>query len=164
MCYIDIYKYRYICDWPTCFITISIIMLLRFLCKFLNTYYTKNHVIKFLQIVSFIVYIDLTAVFGGKHIGLSRTVNTETNPRWLRPCFDSSLSTIASIEDDAPVGVTAPDETHFIRRRLIVSSQECLQMVIDLRDSFVYPSCLRNGEKRQSSQRLNVTNVSIYIK
>lgn len=146
----------------------AIIMLLRIICKcfiflgILPTIYTR-----FYRFLFFILNSDLLVVLCSRYTGWCRNI-PDTNPRWLRPCFDPSLSTMPTeTPDEVSRGnYITPDETLFIRRTILISSLECLQMVKNLRNSFVDPSCL--GQTRDHTDNLPkrsiLTSVSFKVK
>lgn len=121
----------------------------------------------FIGFFFFILNSDLLVVLCSRYTGWCRNI-PDTNPRWLRPCFDPSLSTMPTeTPDEVSLGnYITPDETLFIRRTILISSLECLQMVKNLRNSFVDPSCF--GQTRDHTDNLPkrsiLTSVSFKVK
>lgn len=54
-------------------------------------------------------------------------------------------------------------KTFFIQRTILISSQECLQMVTKLKNSFVNPSCLGQPTTNNLPKRSILTSVSVKI-
>lgn len=149
-------------------------MLLRIICKcfiflgILPTIYTSFYgVFSSFFFLFFILNSDLLVVLCSRYTGWCRII-PNTNPRWLRPCFDPSLSTMPTETPDevSLENYITPDETLFIRRTILISSLECLQMVKNLRNSFVDPSCF--GQTRDHTDNLPkrsiLTSVSFKVK
>lgn len=113
----------------------------------------------------FILNSDLLVVLCSRYTGWCRNI-PDTNPRWLRPCFDSSLSTMPTETlDDVSLGnYVTQEETFFIQRTILISSQDCLQLVTNLKNSFVNPSCLGQQTTNNLPKRSILTNVSFKIK
>lgn len=91
-----------------------------------------------------------------------RVLTMETNPRWLRPCYDPFLPTVNyGTSDESLHEDFTEEDSRYIQRHIVTYAQECSEIVMNLKHAFTISSCLSRSERGHFHRGYLLTTVSI---